>query len=254
MHQLGIEGRRHANRLRINGIAPLAHTVTCLAPPVVAGDVQSVHRDGFVHHQSHFLLGREHREQVFDTLLGLEVGVAVGVDIFAGTFIGRVQTPLHLPQERVARLQLGVGTLALQFDVGISLMHIDLYLGLVGCWLLGRQVLETFGEYQVVVDVRQPTLAVGIDLSVLALHMVDVILRQSGSVAAEVHLARWRNLLNISVKEDASLGQDTGNLPRCHLARCGGLVLEHIGHQEPLVLGIDLKTFDNAQRQFLGQR
>ena len=75
MYQLGVKGGSHADGLRIHRIASLAHTVAGLAPPVVGRYAETVDRYRLVHHQSHFLLGAQHAEQVFHALLRRQVGV-----------------------------------------------------------------------------------------------------------------------------------------------------------------------------------
>ena len=56
VEQLGIECSSHSDGLWIDGIAALSHTMTSLAPPVVAGNTQAVDRNRLVHHQPHLLL------------------------------------------------------------------------------------------------------------------------------------------------------------------------------------------------------
>ena len=68
VEQLRIKGCCHADGLWINRIAILTHTMTSLAPPVVARDAQTVDRDRLVHHQSHLLLGCEQTQQVLNAL------------------------------------------------------------------------------------------------------------------------------------------------------------------------------------------
>ena len=68
VEQLCIKGCCHTDGLWINRIAILTHAMTSLAPPVVAGDAQTVDRDRLVHHQSHLLLGCEQTQQVLNAL------------------------------------------------------------------------------------------------------------------------------------------------------------------------------------------
>ena len=79
VHQLGIEGCRHTDGLRIHRIASLAHTMTSLAPPVVGRDTQTIHRDRLVHHQSHLLVRCQERQQVLHTLLARELRIQEGI-------------------------------------------------------------------------------------------------------------------------------------------------------------------------------
>ena len=62
VNQLGIESRCHADGLRVNGVVALAHTMAGLTPPVVRGNAQTIDGDGLVHHQSYFLIGRQHAQ------------------------------------------------------------------------------------------------------------------------------------------------------------------------------------------------
>ena len=75
VHLLRVEGGGHADRLGIDGVAVLAHAVAGLAPPVVGGDAEAVDGNGFVHHQTHFLLGGEQGDQVLHAILDLEFRV-----------------------------------------------------------------------------------------------------------------------------------------------------------------------------------
>ena len=77
--QLLAEGCRHSDGLRIDGVASLAHTVTGLAPPVIAGNAQAVDRYRLVHHQSHLLFSGQHTQQTLYSLRPRQLWVLPGV-------------------------------------------------------------------------------------------------------------------------------------------------------------------------------
>ena len=66
---LRIERSGHADRLRIDRISILTHTVASLAPPVVGRDSESVDRYGLIHHESDLLLRSKQGKQVLNPLL-----------------------------------------------------------------------------------------------------------------------------------------------------------------------------------------
>ena len=79
VHLLRVEGSRHTDRLRIDGVVALTHTVTSLTPPVVGRNAQTIHRDGLVHHQTHLLLWRKQGNEVLHTLSVRKISVLIRV-------------------------------------------------------------------------------------------------------------------------------------------------------------------------------
>ena len=83
VHQLCIESCSHTNRLWINCVATLTYTVTGLAPPVVAGNAQTVYRYRLVHHQTHLLFRGQHTQQTLHTLHHRKLGVLPFVTVLS---------------------------------------------------------------------------------------------------------------------------------------------------------------------------
>ena len=105
VEEFRVERGGHADGLGINGVASLAHTVASLAPPVVGGDAEAVDGYRLVHHQSHFLLRGEQRDEVLDALLVREVGVEVGIAVARRGHGSVAHIGLHRQRaERVAEI------------------------------------------------------------------------------------------------------------------------------------------------------
>ena len=69
IYQLVIKRRCHPNGLRKDSIAILTDTMTCLTPPVIRRNTETVDRCRLVHHQPHLLLRCQQGYQVLHPLL-----------------------------------------------------------------------------------------------------------------------------------------------------------------------------------------
>ena len=86
VHLLRVEGSRHTDRLRIDGVVALTHTVTSLTPPVVGRNAQTIHRDGLVHHQTHLLFWRKQGDKILHTLSIRQIDELIRVFQWSTTF------------------------------------------------------------------------------------------------------------------------------------------------------------------------
>ena len=57
-----------------------------------------------------------------------------------------LEIPADDPTELLLRLKGGIGALALEFDVGLASVHVDLNLSFAGGWLSGVQISESFHQ------------------------------------------------------------------------------------------------------------
>ena len=89
--ELLAEGGSHADGLGEDGVATLAHAVAGLAPPVVGGDAEAIDGDALVHHQSYFLFGRQHGDQVLYSFSRGQVGVLPRILLLGRHMGGRDQ-------------------------------------------------------------------------------------------------------------------------------------------------------------------
>ena len=64
-------------------------------------------------------------------------------------------------------LEGGVGALTFQFDVTLASIHVNLNLSLIGSRVSSLQIVELLHEQESVVGISQPTVTIGIDLTVL---------------------------------------------------------------------------------------
>ena len=80
--QLLIEGGCHTDWLGKNGVAVLTHTVASLTPPIVRRNIETVNRNGLVHHQAHLLLGGEQRNEILHTGFIGQTGIPERILLF----------------------------------------------------------------------------------------------------------------------------------------------------------------------------
>ena len=142
----------------------------------------------------------------------------------------------------------GVGTLTFQFDVTLTTIHVNLNLSLIGSRITSLQIIELLHEQEAVVGISQPTVSISIDLTVLV-GLVGSI--PSGSISIfEIHQSCGPDALSRGLEEDkATFVDDTGNLPRSHLAGVVALVDDRVGDYEGTVFLIGSKGLADAESQ-----
>ena len=121
--------------------------------------------------------------------------------------------------------------MTLQLDMGLASVDVDLYLCFVRCRLTGRDVLEALHQQQSFVAVCQPTLAVGVDFTVLT-RLVGLI--PCGTICLlKVHQTGWPDAVDGCIEEDdASIVFHAGHFPWCNFSRLVALIDNRIGDDE----------------------
>ena len=166
---------------------------------------------------------------------------------WCGAVVG-LQLPAHGPGERLAWGKIGVCTLALQLDIGLAPVDINLYLGLAGGRLGGGEVIELLQQQQTVVEVGEPTLAVGVHLAVLAGFVGLIPCRTIRG--GERHETGRGDAVDRRIEENQTLVGHAGNLPWRYLAGCATGIDDGVFHDEGMAAVVGGELFLDAQSQF----
>ena len=119
--------------------------------------------------------------------------------------------------------------------MGLTAIDIDLDLGLARGWLLRREVVETLHQQQTSGAIGQPSLTVGIDLTVVV-GLVGLIPRQSVR-GLEIHQSGRPDTIHRGIEEDeTALVLHACHLPGSHTAGLVALVGDGVGDHDGSVV------------------